>query len=115
VITKEEGERQSSMDQSWRHRLLPRAGIGVAVVAFLAHFLGGGALMHLGLPALLVTLGVNATPLNLGPGVLLVALAAVIVIKLLLIISVTRTAGGRRLLARVSETHGDITGKGRSS
>ena len=72
------------------HRLLPIVGSGVAVAAVLAHLGGGGMIMHVGLPALLVYLGLGGVPTNLAGGALLVALAAVITVKLLFVFGATR-------------------------
>jgi hypothetical protein len=56
----EQGE-LSSASRSQRHPLLSIAGGGVAVAAVLAHLGGGALVMHVGLPAALVYLGLGGT------------------------------------------------------
>ena len=65
------------------HRLLPIAGITVAVVAVLAHLAGGAALLHVGLGGTLASLG-------LGGSAMVVGLAAVIALKLLVVFGARR-------------------------
>ena len=76
--------------RSGRHRLLPIAGVTAAIVAVLAHLGGGALVMHVGVPALLVYFGLGADLANLGSGALLVALAAVVAMKLLLVFGAGR-------------------------
>jgi hypothetical protein len=90
MVTHEAHEGRSPASRAGRHRLLPIVCSGVAVAAVLAHLAGGGVLMHVGLPALLVYLGLGTAPTNHAGGALLVGLAAVITIKLLFVIGATR-------------------------
>jgi hypothetical protein len=62
-------------------RLLPLAGVAVAVVAVLVHLLGGAALVHAGLLAPLAAL---------GPGALVLGLAALIAVKLAVVLTARR-------------------------
>jgi hypothetical protein len=90
MMTPEVQENRTPAGHLRRHRLLPIVGGGVAVAAVLAHLVGGGVLMHVGLPALLVSLGLGAAPTHLAAGALLVGLAAIITIKLLIVFVATR-------------------------
>ena len=65
------------------HRLLPMAGIAVAFVAVVAHLGGGALLMHAGLSGALTSLG-------LGGGALVVAVAAIVSVKLLVVFGARR-------------------------
>ena len=87
-MTHEAHEGRSPAGHPRPHRLLPIAGITVAVVAVLAHLAGGAALAHFGLGAVLAYLGVDVA--NLGGGALVVGLAAVVGIKLLVVIGARR-------------------------
>ena len=87
-MTHETHEGRSPAGRPGRHRLLPIAGGIVAVVAVLAHLAGGAALAHFGLGAVLAYLGVDVA--NLGGGALVVGLAAVVGIKLLVVIGARR-------------------------
>jgi ubiquinone/menaquinone biosynthesis C-methylase UbiE len=113
MATHEAAENRPPAGQSAPQRLLPKAGVGVAVVAVLAHLVGGGALMHLGLGAVLMQAGLGASLANLGlgGGALLLVLVAFMAIKMLLlfVFGATGVAGGTRVLARMSEAHSDIT------
>jgi hypothetical protein len=77
--THEAQEGRSPPRRSGLHRLLPVAGITAAIVALVGHFVLGGALMHVALPALLVYLGLA----KLGAGMLVVGLAVAVTLKLL--------------------------------
>jgi hypothetical protein len=68
-----------------RHRLLPIAGGGVAVAAVLAHLGGGALVMHVGLPAALVYLGLGGTLGSLSGGALLIGIVMITVMMLLMI------------------------------
>ena len=65
------------------HRLLPMAGITVAIVAVVAHLAGGAVLMHAGLGGALTNLG-------LGGGALVVAVVAIVSVKLLAVFGARR-------------------------
>ena len=86
---------RSPEDRHGRHRFLPIVGSSVAVAAVLAHLIGGGVLVHVGLPAVLVYLGRGAVPTNFVGGALLIGLAAVITIKLLFVFGATRHWGNK--------------------
>src|SRR5215216_1762686 len=86
---------RSPTDRPGLRRLLPIAGGGVAVAAVLAHFAGGGLLMHVGVPALLAYLGFGAASTNLG-GALVLGIVAVVAIKLLMVLGVFGGAFGAR-------------------
>lgn len=79
-MKQEAREGRSPAGRSGSHRLLPIAGITVAIVAALAHLDGGAVLAYLGLGA---ALG------NLGVGALVVGLAA-LGVKLLLVFGARR-------------------------
>ena len=87
MTTHEAHEARSPTGRPRPHRLLPIAGITLAVVAVLAHLAGGAALLHVGLGGALASLG-------FGGGALVVGLAAVIALKLLAVF------GARRWLRR---------------
>lgn len=98
----EANEFQPPVGDAGHRRLLPLVGGGVVGAAVLAHFLGGGLLMHVGLPALLVYLG-------FGGGALLVALAAIVAIKLLMIVGATKLVGRTRFSGPMAATGAALT------
>jgi hypothetical protein len=59
MMTHETHEDRPVADRPGSHRLLPIVGGGVAVAAVLAHLGGGALVMHVGIPALLVYLGLG--------------------------------------------------------
>ena len=85
MMTHETQEGQSHTGRAGRHRLLPIAGGGVAVAAVLAHLGGGGLLMHVGLPAALVYLGLGGTRGNLSGGTLAIGIVAIAILMLLVV------------------------------
>jgi len=68
-----------------RHHLLAIAGGGVAVTAVLAHLGSGALVMHVGLPAVLVYLGLGGTLGRLSSGALLIGIVMIAVMTLLAI------------------------------
>jgi hypothetical protein len=85
MMLSETQEGRSPPGRPGRHRLLPIAGGGVAVAAVLAHLGGGALVMHVGLPAALVYLGLGGTRGNLSNGVLVIGIVAIVVMMLLVI------------------------------
>ena len=82
-------------------RLLSIAGITAAIVAVVGHFGVGALVMHVALPAALVSLGLSMAPANLGGGVLVIGIVAAVAIKLLFVFGVFGGAfGARRWLRR---------------
>ena len=67
-----------------RHRLLPIAGGGVAVAAVLAHLGGGALVMHVGLPAALVYLGLGGTLRSLSGSALLIGIVTIAIMLLVI-------------------------------
>ena len=59
MMTHEAHEDRPAADRPGPHRLLPIVGGGVAIAAVLAHLGGGALVMHVGVPALLVYLGLG--------------------------------------------------------
>src|SRR5829696_5158400 len=88
MMSHEAQERGSPAGRPGRHRLLPLAGGGVAVAAVLAHLGGGGLVMHVGLPAALVYLGLGGTLGSLSGGALAIGIVMIAVITLLMIFGV---------------------------
>jgi hypothetical protein len=88
MMTHEAHEGRPPADRPWPHQLLPIAGITAVVVAVLAHLAGGAALVHLGLGGGLAYFGVDVA--SLGGSPLAIGLAAVIVIKLLVVFGARR-------------------------
>ena len=68
-----------------RHRLLSLAGGGVTAAAVLAHLGGGALVMHVGLPAALVYLGLGGTLGGLSGGALLIGIMMIAVMMLLVV------------------------------
>jgi hypothetical protein len=75
MMTHEAPESQAPKGRSGFHRLLPTVGATLVGVAVLAHLAGGAALLHLG-PGSLA---------NLGGGALVIAIAALVSVKLLMV------------------------------
>lgn len=71
-------DRRPHSGRSGLHRLLPATGIAVVAIALVAHLAGGAALVHLGLGS------------SLGDNVLVIGLAAVVCLKLLLVVAARR-------------------------
>lgn len=69
------------------HRLLSIAGGTAAIVAVLVHLGGGAALIHLGLGAALAYVGADVANFS---GALIAGLAAIITIKLLVVLGARR-------------------------
>lgn len=90
-MTHEAQAGRSPAGRPGRQRLLPIAGITVAVVAVLAHLGGGAVLAYLGLGGSLA---------NLGASALVVGLAAAVGVKLLLVFGVFGGAFGARRWVR---------------
>src|SRR5829696_3826330 len=67
------------------HRLLPLAGGSLAIAAVLAHLGGGALVMHAGLPAALVYLGLGGTRGSLSGGALLIGIVMIAVMMMLVI------------------------------
>ncbi len=84
-MTHETDKSRSPAARPKRHRLLPIAGGGVAVAAALAHLGGGALVMHVGLPAALVYLGLGGTLGSLSGGALLIGTVTIAVVMLLVI------------------------------
>ena len=95
MMTHEAQEGRSPAGLPGRHRLLPIAGGGVAIAAVLAHLGGGGLVMHVGLPAALVYLGLGGTLGNLSDGALVIGIVTIAVMMLLVIFG-ARHWGQRR-------------------
>jgi hypothetical protein len=85
MMTHDADTNPSPAGRPGRHRLLPFAGGGVAVAVVLAHLGGGGLVMHVGLPAALVYLGLGGTPGNLSDGALVIGIVAIVVMMPLVI------------------------------
>ena len=81
MMTHEAHDDRSLAGHSGHHRLLPIAGITVAVVAVLAHLGGGAAVAHFGLAAI---------PVNLGGSALVAGLAVLVIMKLLVVFAARR-------------------------
>ena len=81
MMTHKVHEDRSLAGRPGPHRLLPVAGITVAVVAVLAHLVGGAAVEHFGL---------GAIPVNLGGGALVAGLAGLVIMKLLVVFAARR-------------------------
>ena len=90
MMTRKAHDDRSPTGRPGRHRLLPFAGGGVAVVAVLAHLGGGALVMHVGLPAALVYLGLGGTPGSLSGGALLIGMVMIAVMTLLVIFGARR-------------------------
>jgi hypothetical protein len=78
MTTHDVPEGRSPAGHSGLHRFFPAVGIAVVVIALLAHFAGGAALLHLGLGS------------NVGGGALVVGLAAVVSLKVLAALATRR-------------------------
>jgi hypothetical protein len=85
MILPETQEGCSSPGRPGRHRLLSIAGGGVAVAVVLAHLGGGALVMHVGLPAALVYLGLGGTRGSLSGVALLIGIVMIAVTMLLVI------------------------------
>jgi hypothetical protein len=85
MMAHEAQEGRSLAGRPGRHRLLPMVGGGVAIAAVLAHLGGGALVMHVGLPAALVYLGLGGTLGNLSDGALVMGIVAIAVMMLLVI------------------------------
>lgn len=88
MVTHEAQAGRSPAGRARPHRLLPIVGSTVAVAAVLAHLGGGAVLMHLGGGAVLAYLGFGWALAS--PGALVVGLAALVGLKLLLVIGARR-------------------------
>ncbi len=85
MLTNQVHDDRSPTGRPGRHRLLPIAGGGVAVAAVLAHLGGGALVMHVGLPAVLVYLGLGGTLGHLSGGALLIGIVKIAVVLMLVI------------------------------
>ena len=86
-MTHEADEARSEAGHPGPRRLLSLIGIAVATVAVLVHIVGGAALVHGGLVAPLAAL---------GPGALVLGLAALIAVKLAVVLTARRWVRHRR-------------------
>jgi hypothetical protein len=90
MMTRESDTGRSPETRPRRHRLLPIAGGGVAVAVVLAHLGSGALVMHVGLPAALVYLGLDGPLQNLNSGVLLIGIVTIAVMMLRVVFGVRR-------------------------
>jgi hypothetical protein len=84
MTTRKAHDDRSPTGSPGRHRLLPFAGGGVAVVVVLAHLGGGALVMHVGLPSVLVYLGLGGTLGSLSGSALLIGIVTIAVMLLVI-------------------------------
>jgi hypothetical protein len=85
MMTHEADTGRSPKTRPGHHRLLPIVGGGVAVAVVLAHLGGGALVMHVGLPAALVLLGLDGPLENFSGGALLIGIVPIAAMMLLLV------------------------------